>query len=202
MFSLYAINRFVLARVATVFALYGCVDGASGGDDPSDCIKVPGADGDFDVQVCEDFCNDAARCQWGDALDEEGSPGTYYEGQCLFKCTYYLARGAYVVRRSTECKEYDDEAGVCWQQVEEEEFLDNIDGAGIGKYLECIAASGVWKCNDSKYQLVIASEEECTRYRMCIDVLGAFQIPSPEWAGGQCRSVSESAELYYVDIVL
>lgn len=203
--------RFGLFLVALWAIGYGCTEsdlGLNSGSDskPSDCIPITGSDGDGDVdvdfQICEDFCNAAAKCQWGESLAQENSPGKFYEGQCMIKCSYYLTRGAFVVRRSTECKEYDDVADACWQEVDQEEFLDNIGGESVKSYLGCMAAGGAWKCNNMKYQMIIASEEECSGYATCIGALGTVQIPTPQWVDGQCRSASESNEAYYVDIVL
>lgn len=158
--------------------------------------------GNGDLQTCSAFCNAAAQCEWGDSSQNDDTPGNYYEGQCMMKCSFYVLRGAFVVRRSTACEEYDAEADVCWKQVEQEEFIGNLGGATVEKYLGCLADLGAWKCNSRRHEMVIESAEECSRYAVCVASLGDSIIPTPQWEDGQCISASEANETFYVDIVL
>lgn len=156
---------------------------------------------DGGLDICDSFCNDAAQCEWGDSSQNDDTISNFYEGQCRNKCVFYSVSGAFVVRRSTTCEEYDDEADVCWKQVEQEEFLGNVGGAAVNRYLECLVDLGAWKCNSGRYEMVIESAEECSSYAVCIDSLGG-SIPTPQWNNGQCISASEANETFYLDIVL
>lgn len=155
-----------------------------------------------DLGICSSFCQTASQCEWGDSSQIDDTPGDFERNQCMVKCAFYLSSGAYVVRRSTACEEYDDEAGVCWKQVEQEEFLGNVGGAAVERYLECLVDLDTWECNSGQYEMVIGSAEECSSYAECIDALGDHYIPTPEWNNEQCVSQEEADEILYLDIVL
>lgn len=177
-------HLFDLLIIAMLAIVYGCTQ----------------TDGGF--EACISFCDDAAQCEWENSSQNEGAPGDFYEGQCRDKCLFYSTNGAFVVRRSTACEEYDSEAEVCWKQVEQEEFLRNVGGAAVDRYMECLVDLGAWKCDSGRYEMLIESAEECSSYAKCIDGLGDSYIPTPEWNNGQCTSAPEGNETFYLDIVL